>query len=172
MKSLKTTTEASPAIAVQRNSTEVPAWIARSIPELIERKHRLEAEISAAQVEMAGIDRHIEAVALRLVKSEEDESPDFSIFRDSTRRLLVNLWDAPNKMLSHEEIKDYVLFDESRSNNAVHDIVREARGEIEKQKFAYEIENVWGKGYQLVKRKIWEGLGKVPRTPKKQGKKA
>ena len=154
MKSLKTTTEASPAISVQRNGTEVPSWIARSIPELIKHKHRLEAEIAAVQVEMAEIDRHIEAAALRSANSDEEELPDLSSFRDSIRRLLINLWNATDNVLSHDAIKAYVLLDEISSNNAVYDIIREARKEIEKQGFPYKIDSVWGRGYQLVKRTV------------------
>jgi len=146
-KILMKASETNSVISTQQNRTESPAQTALSISELIERKHRLKEEI-------AEIDYYIERAALRSEGSEEDESSIFSIFRDSIRRLLVNFWDAPNKMLSHEEIKDYVLSDEERSDNAVYDIIREARAEIKKQKIPYEIENIWGKGYQLVKRKV------------------
>jgi DNA-binding winged helix-turn-helix (wHTH) protein len=99
----------------------------------------------------------------------EDENPDFSMFRDTTRRLLVNMWDASNRMLSHEDIKDYVLQNDERSDAAVRDVVREARDEIKTCRgFHYEIKNEWGKGYRLVKQEVWENVGKTRRTLQKQ----
>ena len=154
MKSLKIANDTNSAISVQQNSSIPYAQISHPVPQLIERKRQLEADISAKQAEIAEVDRHIEAAALRSANSDEEELPDLSSFRDSIRRLLINLWNATDNVLSHDAIKAYVLLDEISSNNAVYDIIREARKEIEKQGFLYKIDNVWGRGYQLVKRTV------------------
>ena len=78
-----------------------------------------------------------------------DEIPDFSVYSDTTRRLLVNLWDAPKRMLSHEDIREYVILDEYASNKAIERVVAKAREAIAQNHFPYEIKNVWGKGYCL-----------------------
>ena len=80
---------------------------------------------------------------------EVDEIPDFSGFKETTRRLLVNLWDATDKMLSHEDIRQDVILDEYASTKAIERMIAKAREEIAQNGFPYAIKNVWGKGYRL-----------------------
>jgi len=82
-------------------------------------------------------------------RAEVRKIPDFSGFKEATRRLLVNLWDAPDKMLSHEDIRQDVILDEYASTKAIERMIAKAREEIVQNDFPYSIKNVWGRGYRL-----------------------
>ena len=85
----------------------------------------------------------------------EDGPVDFSQFNDMTRRLLIELWDAPNRMLSHEQLKEYMLSDENANNSTLRKIVERARVELKNNpEFHYEIGSVRGKGYRLIRREV------------------
>jgi len=104
---------------------------------------------------------------------QEDEGQiDFSMFKDTTRRLLVELWDAPGKMLSQEHIKEYVIFDEDASDRAVRLVIDRARKEMKCcPDFHYEINNVRGKGYQLISREVFQSVSQPSKKPGKTAKK-
>ena len=46
------------------------------------------------------------------VETESESIADFSMFPDTTRRLLTELWDAPEKTLDKEDIRQDVIGDE------------------------------------------------------------
>ena len=85
----------------------------------------------------------------------EDEQVDFSKFKDTTRQLLIELWDAPDRMLSHEQLKEYVLSDEKAKDSTIRKTVERARAELKNYpEFRYEIKSVWGIGYRLIRREV------------------
>jgi DNA-binding response OmpR family regulator len=107
----------------------------------------------------------------RRERVETAEKIDFSMFKDTTNRLLTEFMKAPDKMLSQEDIRQDVMFDEAKET-AVRDVIRFARKEIQScHNFYYEIKNIRGKAYQLVKREVWRSVEKMRRTPQKQRKK-
>ena len=121
-----------------------------SQPEIVARLLEIKAARSAFDVE--------EAELLTLLKMRIDEGhneepeliPDFSMFKDTTRRLLTELWDAPDKMIEKEDVRHDVILDEYASEMAVKNVVRRARRELSESKIKLTIKNVFGKGYQLV----------------------
>ena len=122
-----------------------------SLQDMIERRRKL-------AVELATLDHMIEVEALRLAGKTgggmvpiDEERIDLSMFKDTTRRLLVELWDAPEKMISKEDIRVDVMFDDEASDEAVKMVIRRARQEIEAHSFfPYEIATIPRKGYRLV----------------------
>jgi hypothetical protein len=76
--------------------------------------------------------------------------PDFSMFKDTTRRLLIEFWIAPNRMLSHEDIRQDVMFDNEAKISAIWQVISRANAELSKMKFCFEIKNMKKRGYQLV----------------------
>jgi len=80
----------------------------------------------------------------------EPEVPDFSMFKDTTRRLLTELWDAPERMLEKEDIRQDVILDEYASDGAVKQVIGRARIEMQEKRFPYVIKTVFNRGYQLV----------------------
>jgi hypothetical protein len=85
-----------------------------AVPELIERKHRLEAEnvafekeIAKRQTELATIDRVIESEVLRLAgegskekKTVNDVKDLIGIYKGQKKRILKAIWNAPKRRLS------------------------------------------------------------------------
>jgi len=94
-------------------------------------------------------------------RAEENDDVDFSMFKETTRRLLIELWDAPEKMISHQDIREDVIFDEEASDQAVKNVIVRARYELAEAKAKFDIKNVFGKGYQLVPKRI-------PKVPKRR----
>jgi DNA-binding response OmpR family regulator len=77
------------------------------------------------------------------------EQIDFSMFKDTTNRLLTEFMNAPDKMLSQEDIRQDEMFDEYASDDAVKKVIKRAREESALNKLPYEIKNIRGKGYKL-----------------------
>jgi DNA-binding winged helix-turn-helix (wHTH) protein len=96
------------------------------------------------------------------IERAADEEVDFSMFKDTTRRLLIELWDAPDKMISHQDIREDVIFDEEASDQAVKNVIARARYELAEAHAKFTIENVFGKGFQLVPKST-----KHPKQPRK-----
>ena len=109
--------------------------------------------------------RERESILTKAVRTEyeEPETPDFSMFKDTTRRLLTELWDAPRRMLSHQDIREDVMFDEYANDGAVRKAMCIARRELKRKNFSYDIKNIKDKGYKLVAR---ETLPTLPAPPK------
>ena len=76
---------------------------------------------------------------------------DSEHFRPSTFRLLQQLWVAPDRTLSKEEVRESVNEDEEASNEAVWACLKRARQELEAIDFPYRIETLRGRGYRLAK---------------------
>jgi len=117
------------------------------------------AEIVAKLDEMATIDRIIEKEALcSLSEPGKGEHPDFSMFKAETERLLIAFWNAPNRFLSQEDIREEVILDEEASERAVRQVIVRARKAIREMNFCYEIKNLREKGYRLVNREMLQCL--------------
>jgi hypothetical protein len=131
------------------------------------------SQVASRRAARAAIDRQIEAIALR--GAEEDDAPDFSMFPDTARRLLVNLWDAPDsRMLSQEDIREDVMFDRDANDDAVRQTVSKVRKELRRKNSIYDIKNIKNKGYQLVLRQDSSNVTNVTKPtkkPRKMGKK-
>ena len=70
-------------------------------------------------------------------------------FSPSTFRLLLQLWFAPDRTLSKEEVCDEVIEDNCASNESIWTCIKRARQELKSAAFPYEIETLRGKGYRL-----------------------
>ena len=99
-----------------------------------------------------------------LEKNESTGKPDFSRFKDMTSRLLTEFWNAPNRILSHEDIRQDVIFDEEAKDKTVWQVVCRARKELIDARYPYEIKSIDGKGYQLVDTTPDKST-KTPKTP-------
>ena len=123
---------------------------------MIARVRCLDEEIAARLEERATLSRMIERAALRKEREDAEANGqiDFSMFTDTTRLLLIEFWDAAGKMLSHQDIRDDVLFHSDAADQAIHDAISEARKEMKLCNFGHEIKNVRGKGYRLEKREV------------------
>ena len=87
----------------------------------------------------------------------DEQIVDFSMFSDSTKRLMDEFWVAPGKMLSHQDIREDVIFDEDAKESAIHDVIKAARKELKTCcNCHYAIENIRGKGYRLVTKQVGE----------------
>jgi DNA-binding response OmpR family regulator len=80
----------------------------------------------------------------------EDESPDFSVYTDMSRRLLIELWDSRTKTISKEDIKEDVIGDSFANDSYVWTIVSKTNTEMLDKKFPFKIVNIRGVGYKLV----------------------
>ena len=79
---------------------------------------------------------------------EPEPPPDFSIFKPTTCRLLTVMYEAPDRMLYRDDIRQEVMEDEYASEKAVWNVVDRAREEI--AEYNIEIKTIHGKGYQLI----------------------
>lgn len=76
---------------------------------------------------------------------------DSERFTPMTYRLLQQLWLAPDRFLSKEDMRELVNEDEYASDEAVWTCLKRARQDIGAVNFPYEIETIRGKGYRLTK---------------------
>jgi len=142
-----------------------------SLPELIERKRQLVAEITAKQNEVATIDSAVEAKALCLARDVgESEQPDFSVFRDETERLLLAFWNAPDNILFKDDIRRNVILDKEASDGAIRHVINRARKALKDTNFPYNIRNIVGKGYRFVDIGMLPSVPKIPKTGKNKKK--
>ena len=75
---------------------------------------------------------------------------DSERFTPSTFRLIRQLWVTYDRTLSKEEVRESVNEDEEASDGAVRHVLCNARQEMEKVEFPYEIETLRkGKGYKM-----------------------
>jgi len=74
---------------------------------------------------------------------------DSEHFRPSTFRLVQQLWQAADRTLSKEDVRQDTIFDEEAKPESLRTLVKNARRELESVNFPYEIETLWGKGYRL-----------------------
>jgi len=79
---------------------------------------------------------------------------DSEHFRPSTYRLIQQLYFAPDRTLSKEDVRERVNEDEEASDGAIRHVLCDARQEMANVEFPYEIETLWGKGYKLNRKGI------------------
>ena len=72
------------------------------------------------------------------------------VFSSSTYMLLRQFFEAPKMMLSKEDIRQDVLFDDDAAEGSIRQCILEARKELQRTGFPYRIETIIRKGYRLV----------------------
>jgi len=126
-------------------------------------------------IELAEVELRDERVKL-LAELKEHMKPEpppltFWMFKGTTSVLLVALWNAPNRKLSYQEIREDVMRKEEDSIDGVMSFVKRARKEMRNKKdFHYEIDNIQEWGYQLVHKESCQNLSKTSKTPRKRRK--
>ena len=122
----------------------------------------------------------LEAIALRkelreVLEAEQNGntmSADLSMFKGTTRRLLIEFLSAPNCMLSHEDIRLDVMFDEWASDSALRSMIKRARKEMKAcRDCPYEIKPISKKGYKLERLGTCQIVSIGMKIPKKARKK-
>ena len=78
----------------------------------------------------------------------EDDSIRLS---PATFRLVQQLWIAPDRFLSKEDVRQDVIEDDDARDVTLRNRIMEARRELKKGDFPYEIVTVHGKGCRIVK---------------------
>jgi DNA-binding winged helix-turn-helix (wHTH) protein len=127
------------------------------------------AERQALHARLAALDQEEREILTGTVRSE-DESPDFSMFKDTTNRLLTEFMNAPDKMLSQEDIRQDVILDDEASENAVWSVIKRAKQELSRcHECHYGIKSIPKKGYQLVISRKLSNTVKNIKKPRKQG---
>ena len=105
----------------------------------------------------------LEGMALRkelreMLEAEMNEDviqADFSMFKNSTYRLLTEFLTAPNHTLSYEDIRLDVIFDEDVGISAIRSLIKRARKEMRNcPDCLYEIRSIPRKGYKLERKKV------------------
>jgi len=122
----------------------------------------------------------LEAVALREELQEileaEDESmkqTDFSMFKDTTSRLLTEFLCAPYYTLSHEDIRLDVIRNEEASDSAVRSVIKRARNEMKNcPECHYENKTNSKTGYKLERRKTCQNVAKPSEIAMKSERKS
>jgi len=72
------------------------------------------------------------------------------VFSSSTYILLKQFFEVPKMMLSKEDIRQDVLFDDDAAEGSIRQCILEARKELRRTGFPYRIETIIRKGYRLV----------------------
>jgi DNA-binding winged helix-turn-helix (wHTH) protein len=129
-----------------------------------------------ARLESIGMEAMVLCKELREVlvaeKSGSMEPPDFSMFKEKTCLLLMEFWNAPNHILSHDDIRLDVIFDEDASGVAVRSLIKRARQEMKDcHDCCYEIKSISKKGYKLERQKMCQIVANVSKVPKNKRKK-
>ena len=111
---------------------------------------------------------------LRKVLEEEEQGiqDDFSMFKETTNRLLTEFLCAPNHMLSYDDIKLDIIFDEDASDSAVRSVIKRARIEMRAcPGCRYEIKSIPKWGYKLERTKIVSNCVKYEKNSQKKSRK-
>ena len=138
-----------------------------TLAEMFEQRRKLAAEL-------ATLDQKIEAEAMRpqTERSEYTESEpklNLLVFKDKTLLLLTRLWNAPNRMLSNDDIREYVIFEGGATDNAVRLVINRAKEEMKAyQDCRYEIINKRNKGYLLVCKETFHNVSNSRKIRKKR----
>ena len=72
------------------------------------------------------------------------------VFSPCTYTLLKQFFDAANRMLSKEDVRQDVLGDDDAREGTVRQCISEARKELRRNQCPYRIETITRKGYKLV----------------------
>jgi len=138
-----------------------------TLAEMFEQRRKLAAEL-------ATLDQKIEAEAMRpqTERSEYTESEpklNLLVFKDKTLLLLTRLWNAPNRMLSNDDIREYVIFEGGATDNAVRLVINRAKEEMKAYPDCrYEIINKRNKGYLLVCKETFHNVSNSRKIRKKR----
>jgi len=117
---------------------------------MIDRLLEIQKEEQELLTRLQTLSREREDILTGKVRTDE-ECVDFSLFRDTTCRLLTEFWHAPDKILFHEDIREDVMFDPEAPDRNVRRAINRARKALRENNFGYEIRNIKGKGYHLVR---------------------
>jgi len=101
--------------------------------------------VSHVRPSVSSVSEEIHTIHTRLDPPHTDPSEqevDFSMFPDATRRLLIELWDARDRTIDKEDIRQDVIGDDDVGDGAVHMVVTRARSDMKKYGFPYEIQYV------------------------------
>ena len=139
-------------------------------PEDVARLLEIERESRELSARLEEIASERESILMKAVRTEYEESevPDFSMFGGTTSLLLTKFYQAENKMLFPDDIWQDVMFrspDEEDENGGVRVTVRRARRELEASDCGYEIKNIRGQGYQLVRKEMGQRGATCKKTP-------
>jgi DNA-binding winged helix-turn-helix (wHTH) protein len=106
-------------------------------------------------INMEEIELRNELRAILDGETNEDENPDFSMFKDETRLLLIEFYDTRDHMLWKQDIREDVIRDENASDKAVRQVIVRARKAIKEiPDFRYEIKTIRKDGYKLVPKEM------------------
>ena len=72
------------------------------------------------------------------------------VFSSCTYILLKQFFDAPNMVLSKEDVRQDVLGDDEAREGSLRQCILSARKELRRNEFPYRIETITRKGYRLV----------------------
>jgi DNA-binding winged helix-turn-helix (wHTH) protein len=72
------------------------------------------------------------------------------VFSPSTYTLLKQFFETSARVLSKEDIRQDVLYDDDASEGSIRQCISEARKELCRNRFPYRIETITRKGYRLV----------------------
>jgi len=72
------------------------------------------------------------------------------VFSPNTYALLKQFFDAPNRTLSKEDVRQDVLGDDEAREGTVRQCISTARKELRRTRFPYRIETITRKGYRLI----------------------
>jgi len=120
--------------------------------EILDRLEAIDLEAEALRKELRKI---LETKGKRATET------DFLMFKGTTSRLLTELLHAPGNMLSYDDIRLDVMFDESVSDSAVRSVIKRARQEMRDcHGCLYEIKSIAKKRYKLEKRNMCRSVSK------------
>jgi DNA-binding winged helix-turn-helix (wHTH) protein len=135
-------------------------------------------ERQAMRVRLEELDLQDNEILIRAKHKESAPTLDLSKYKDTTRRLLTELWHAHDHMLSHQDIREDVMdlrpddYETDADGSALRQIIDRARKNIVKHPgFRYEIINRRGKGDQLVERGTLQNVTNRPKKRRKSTKK-
>jgi DNA-binding winged helix-turn-helix (wHTH) protein len=99
------------------------------------------------------------------------------VFKDETRRLLIEFLKVPDRILSHEDIRQDVMFLRDDEDNVdesgvtERQIIDRARKALKEQNSRYDIKNLRKRGYKLIDRETLQTLHDPPKKPGKKRRK-
>jgi len=120
---------------------------------------QLRANVTEGQLMLARLADLEQQNMIILTKAESTEHVDASMFSGETYRLLMEFLKAPKHILSHEDIRQDVMLllpdEEGGDGSALRQVINRARKKLKDHpNFHYEIKNIRGKGYQLVRKQV------------------
>jgi len=140
-----------------------------SEPEIIERLREIHIRRRKMFTKLQKLDAEEASLWEQLQKQKENESaeyPDFSRFKDTTCRLLTEFWNSPDHILSYDDIRQDVIFDNLANDDTIRQVISRARKELSDMRCPYKIKNLRKEGYRLAKKH--DKNGKTTKTPQKR----